>query len=64
MAVMTWFRNGSAEDFGVLNSVMSAPPENMRPAPVMTTASIPSSAIAASMPAIRPVLEPIEGQDR
>jgi hypothetical protein len=42
---------GSAVDFGVLNSRMSAPPENALPPPTMTMASQSASALARSMPA-------------
>ena len=41
---------GSASAFGVLNSRMSAPPENALPAPVMTIAFTAASALARSMP--------------
>ena len=42
---------GSADDAGVLNSRMSAPPEKALPAPIMTTASICESPFARSSPA-------------
>ena len=42
---------GSASVFGVLNSRMSAPPENTLPAPVRTIARTAESASAASRPA-------------
>ena len=43
---------GSALAFGVLNSRMSAPPENALPAPVTTIASHAASAFARSRPAM------------
>src|SRR4029450_8651823 len=42
---------GSALDFGVLNSRMSAPPENALPLPTMTIASQLASVFARSIPA-------------
>ena len=44
-------RFGSASAFGEPNSLMSAPPENALPAPVMTTALTAVSFSARSMPA-------------
>ena len=41
---------GSVSAFGELNSLMSAPPENALPAPVMTIALTASSASALRMP--------------
>jgi hypothetical protein len=39
---------GSARDAGVLNALISAPPQNILPAPVITIASTFGSAHAAS----------------
>jgi hypothetical protein len=39
---------------GVPNSLMSAPPENALPAPVMTMALTLSSALALARPSVRP----------
>ena len=46
---------GSADTFGVLNSRMSAPPENALPPPVITIASHAASALARSSPATTPL---------
>ena len=47
---------GSVNVFGELNSRMSAPPENARPAPVITIALIAGSALALRSPSDRPRL--------
>ncbi len=51
---MTCRRCGSAEAAGVLNSLMSAPPENALPAPISTIARTAASASARSSPATIP----------
>ena len=51
---MTDSRFGSAVALGEPNSLMSAPPENALPAPVMTIAFTDGSAFACSSPVVRP----------
>jgi hypothetical protein len=55
MARMTVWSVGSAVALGVLNSRMSAPPENALPPPMSTTAWTAGSASARSMPAMMPL---------
>ena len=47
---ITVFNAGSAVDAGVLNSRMSAPPENALPAPISTMLETAESAFARSIP--------------
>src|SRR5512138_1515018 len=53
-AAITSCRLGACSARGVLNSLMSAPPEKKRPPPVTTTPWIASSALAASSASARP----------
>ena len=53
-ARITVSRFGSASALGVLNSLMSAPPEKALPAPTSTTALTAGSAAARSSPATIP----------
>ena len=51
---ITLLNVGSAVALGVLNSRMSAPPENALPAPMSTMAATAASAFARAMPAAMP----------
>src|SRR4051812_12121855 len=54
-ARITLSRLGSCSALGVPNSLMSAPPENALPAPVMTMALTASSALAFDSPSVMPM---------